>query len=432
MAVVLSPDISAPKPEQLNSPKPVEQQKRPLSERAQGLLKKFLPWIQRPKPEPDKALEIMTEPLEEPDFTTAVSVLTKKAPGAGNVEPENEQAVQKEEILSFHLDLATHGQKTEHLFKMYEMISKMGLEKALRLRSKEENNYLGIGVKAYSAFGGGEEFETGESRTSFYQGGLYGAGEVNWVMPTSKVMRKGGYIETAGFYNPEKEGMAGRRAEFGHYSELGFRLRELGEAEDRQKRISEIKIALESTGSNLTFLTYLQKYQLQDGEKILSDERAQEVWRHPSILGREELEAVLENEAEKAQSQVRLLKDSLKEVEGSNGVDLLDPQVVCFVPQEKFAVITDQIKNLPISEQEKSFMRKQLVGYKNDMELDDFIRQLEDDPAKYAELIGKNIESQNTTDSKQSILQNLKAAEESLEPERFQKVKATVYKVISN
>ncbi|MCR4306012.1 MAG: hypothetical protein NUV73_02935, partial [Candidatus Daviesbacteria bacterium] len=176
-------------PEQLNSSKPAEQQRRVISEKAQGLLKKFLPWIKRPKPEPDKALEVMAKPLEEPGRSAVDSLLTKEAENSGFT---NEGSAQKEKIPVFHLDLATHGQKTEHLFKMYEMISKMGLKKAMQLRSKEENNYLGVGVKAYSAFGGGEEFQAGEARTSFYQGGLYGAGEINWVMPTSKVLQKGG------------------------------------------------------------------------------------------------------------------------------------------------------------------------------------------------------------------------------------------------
>jgi len=310
------------------------------------------------------------------------------------------------------ITLATHGQRIEHLIGdkntqgILQTVAEEGMSSYM-LASKEENRTKGVPVVAYSHFGGGGSTEEGEAKISFYSNGLAGYGEVNWVMPASSVVEKGGIVSL--FYDPTKSrpdyslaGMHGKTGEFGYFTPLGACI----EAVHRSERaLSELKEMKRLVGTNQDANSVASRVMSSYGrysDKMggeTNDEYFQRIaGKKASELLQQDISDYIDEQEAK---QKKLLKRSLEMAQGNSdngGVNLQNPLTICFVPkykEEKLRAIIQQMENL--TDREKLFLSNQLVAYEayedddGTIELGERIRSLSGDIKSYAELVLPNI-----------------------------------------
>lgn len=309
------------------------------------------------------------------------------------------------------ISLATHGQRLEHLMGsektqgLIQSVAKNGLS-SWKLLSKEENNFEGVPVEAYSSFGGGAAGEEGEARISFYVNDLAGFGEVNWVMPVGTVIGKGGIVGL--FYDPTEtsvdfslKGMHAKTGEFGFYSPLGCCLesKQRGEKaldiiESRLKRTHITKEEIDPTVFIKSFLLNYTKYSDMEPQEGREEYIQRKIGKRSPELTKDDLVRFLNIEQERQKIIVEKSLRLVKTNKDFQGVDLFNSTAICFIPEEKMTEIKEKINALTnLTDKQRQFMRQQMIPYdtSDELALSERITDLSQHPEKYAELILQNM-----------------------------------------
>lgn len=358
--------------------------------------------------------------IQAPDIVKTVvsaeqpkAVVTQAPPPTGGERPSPTRSPERNKTVD-HITLATHGQSRKHLLGdettrgILEQVHELGLNNGYRLRAKEENNFLKIPVKAESMFGGGGAGERGEEDVSFYSGALAGYGEINWVVPASSFVANGSMIEmrqnlTASY--GKENGLSGRTGEFGYYSPLGRALREVKNAYDGLEVLHNMTENIGITGvinaeAIRGFLYNYGRFSDQQPREGYDDYLIRKIGKPAGEISVGEFKSFLATETTSHQQTERENMQLAEVRREQSGVNLHNPFAICFVPDSELAAIHAKIDaTVNLTDEQRSFMKKQYVPYKtteeNDgtLELSQRIQALTDNPRAYAQLVFENVRS---------------------------------------
>jgi hypothetical protein len=347
------------------------------------------------------------------------------------------------------ITLATHGQRITHLLGggqtrgILQQVEDNGMEQGLKLRAKEENNFLEVPVEALSNFGGGQAFEAGEPRVSFQLNDIASYGEVNWVLPASKVIRNGGGVEVT--FDPtqprgQQDGLHSMNRELGYYSPLGLSLAagQRGERADTILSTVDSLLSSETSSAPDIFRNIVAEYgQFSDrNARETSEEYSmRKLGKSIDALTKDDVLAFIHGEREVHRDTMAKASEAASAHRHQDGVALMDPMAICFVTEQDAVRIKDQINEMSnLTDQQRLFLSQQIVSYETteeDMDgmigLSQRIKDLSQNPRTYAALILPNMRlTLNKPDMDVSEVEAMLLEQESLvDSSRFAKLGST-------
>lgn len=233
--------------------------------------------------------------------------------------------------------LVTHALRAEHYKKMLQVAEERGTDVGFQLRSKEENNALGIGVKSYSPNGRGNELEAGEefiSTTLNAVAGLYG--DIVFVGKAATLLQK-------------------------HFTfrALDFSLQNGLHARGELSVFTRAGLSIHAAETLRTAEKYLGQGNTEQAESLVKKAQQQlEIFEQlPTDI--EAAIATLRTAAEK-QIQNRI----------AEGISLLNSDFLCLVPQDQYDQLRTAIDASALDETSKVALIAQLIPFEGSLNLE--------------------------------------------------------------
>ncbi len=232
------------------------------------------------------------------------------------------------------LTIVTHALRAEHYKKMLQVAEERGTDVGFQLRSKEENNALGIGVKSYSPNGSGGELEAGEefiSTTLNAVAGLYG--DIVFVGKAATLLQKHFTFRALDF---SLQNGLHARGELSVFTRAGLSI----------QAAETLKIAEK----------YLDLGNIQEAESLVREAQQQlEIFEQ------------LPTDIESAIATLRTTAEKQMQSGIADGISLLNSDFVCLVPQNQYDQLRTAIDASALDAISKTALKAQLISYEGSL-----------------------------------------------------------------
>lgn len=242
------------------------------------------------------------------------------------------------------ITLVTHALRAEHYLKMLATAEERGPETGFQLRSKEENNILGIGVKSYSPNGRGAELEAGEefvSTTLNAVAGLYG--DIVFVGKASELLHKKFSFRALDF---SLQNGLHARGELSVFTQTGRKIHAVEQLALAEKFVDEKKLAQAQ-----------EIFQQVHNEFPSSEQRSVDVRQNITTLRNQ-----LEQEITQAPA---------------DGISLHNSNFICLVPEDQYQSILTAIEESSLHPTIQEALKAQLISFTGGLNAD-LIMELRD------------------------------------------------------